>query len=109
MVCICPLGLRVLASLEGEWGPVNVFEVSLGLFPILTGQELPFKAAIDWLKFTYTADRAGAYVAPASMVLAQSEVVEGDELFPALLAHLKRQYHEVYGLSVDTSRAHERR
>ena len=30
-------------------------------------------------------------------------------MFPALLARLRRQYPEVYGLVVDTARAHERR
>ena len=78
-------------------GPANVFEASEGLFPLLTSQEPPFEAALDWLKFAYTTDRAGDYVAPASTVLTQSTVVEGDELFPALLAHLRRRYPEFYG------------
>ena len=30
-------------------GPANVFEASAGLFPLLTGQEPPFEAALDWL------------------------------------------------------------
>ena len=38
---------------------VNVFEASTGLFPMLTGQEPPFEAAIDWLQIAYTADRGG--------------------------------------------------
>ena len=49
--------------------PVNVFEASAGLFPLLNGQEPPFEAALGFLQFTYTADRAGAYMAPASTVL----------------------------------------
>ena len=61
------------------------------------------------MQFTYTADRAGAYVAPASTVLAQSAVAEGDELFPALLAHLRRRYPEVYGSAVGMCWAPERR
>ena len=48
-------------------------------------------------------------MAPASTVLVQYVVVEGDELFPALLEHLRRRYPEVYGLAVDTAQAHERR
>ena len=28
-------------------GPVNVFEASAGLFPLLTGREPPFEAALD--------------------------------------------------------------
>ena len=90
-------------------GPANVFEASAGLLPLLTGREPPFEAALDWLQFTYTADRAGAYVAPASTVLVPSAVAEGDDLFPALLAHLRRRYPEVYGLGGNTAQAHERR
>ena len=59
-------------------GPVNVFEASAGLFPLLTGREPPFEAALDWLQFAYTADRAGAYVAPASTVLVPSAVAQGE-------------------------------
>ena len=90
-------------------GPLNVFEASKGLFPLLTGQEPPFEEAIDWLQSAYTTDRAGYYVAPASMVLSQSAVTEGDELFPALLAYLRRRYTEVYGSAVVTSLGPERR
>ena len=48
-------------------------------------------------------------MAPASLVLARYAVAEGDELFPELLEHLRRQYPEVYGSVVGTSRAPERR
>ena len=72
--------------------PLNVFEALLDLFPLLTGQELPFKEALAWLQFAYTTDQTGAYVAPESMVLSQSVVAEGGELFLALLAHLRRRY-----------------
>ena len=88
-------------------GPPNVFEELAGLSPLPTGREPPFEAALDWLQFAYTADRAGAYVAPASTVLVQYAVSEGDDLLAALLAHLRRQYPEVYGLGLDTARAHE--
>ena len=81
----------------------------MGLLPLLTGREPIFEAALDWLRFTYTKDRVGAYVAPASTVLVLSVVAEGDDLFPALLAHLWRRYPEVYGLGVETAWAHERR
>ena len=79
----------------------------MGLFPMLTGRDPPFEAALDWLQFTYTTDRAGSYMAPASTVLAQYDVAEGDELFPALLAHFRRRYPEVYGSAVGTSWAPE--
>ena len=85
-------GLAFLPSDCAAWilgreadGPANVFRASAGLLPLLTGQEPPFEAALDWLQFTYTADKAGAYVAPASTVLVRSTVAEGDDLFTALL------------------------
>ena len=61
-------------------GPVNVFEASEGLFPLLTGREPPVEAALDFLQFAYTADMAGAYVAPASTVLVPLAVAEGVRL-----------------------------
>ena len=79
-------------------GSVNVFEASAGLFPLLNGREPTFEAALGFLQFAYTADRAGAYVAPASTVLVPSAVAEGEDLFGALLTHLRRRYPEVYGL-----------
>ena len=57
---------------------------------MLTGRDHPFETDLDWLQFTYTADRSGAYVTPASTVLVQSAVAEEGELFLALLAHLRR-------------------
>ena len=89
--------------------PLNIFEASKGLFYLLTSREPPFEEDLDWLQFAYTADRAGAYVAPESTVLAQSTVAEVDELFLALLAHLRIIYPEVYGPVVATGRAPERR
>ena len=62
-------------------GPINGFEASTGLFPLLTSRELPFEEALDWLQFAYTADRAGDYGAPASTVLAHFAVAEGVNSF----------------------------
>ena len=50
----------------------------------------PFKALLDWLKFAYTADRTGDYVAPASKVIVQLAVVDGDELFQAFYGHFRK-------------------
>ena len=61
------------------------------------------------MKFAYNADRAGAYVAPVSTVLAQYEVAEGDDLFPVIMAHLRRLYTEVYVPEMATGWAPERR
>ena len=90
-------------------GPANIFKASTGLFPLLTGREPPFEAALDWLQFAYTEDRAGAYVAPAYTVLVPSAVAEGEDLFGVLLTHLRRGYPEVYGLEDNTAQAPERR
>ena len=71
---------------------LNVLSASKGLLHILTGREPPFEEALYWLQFDYTMDREVDYVAPESMVLSQSVVAEGGELFLALLAHLRRRY-----------------
>ena len=76
-------------------GPLNVFKASKGLSLLLTGREPTPNEALNWLKFAYTADQAGAYVAPASRVLAQSVVVEGEELFLTFMAYLRILYPEV--------------
>ena len=89
--------------------PLNVFEASNGLLPMLTCQDPPFEEDLGWLQFAYTADLTGAYVVPVYKVLAQSVVAEGGEPFPEILAHLKRLYPEVYGTEVSTGWAPERR
>ena len=60
-------------------GPLNVLSTSKGLFTLLTGQEPPFKEALDWLQLSYTSDQVGGYVAPVSTVLAHSEIAEGGQ------------------------------
>ena len=62
----------------------DIGEVGQLLFPILVGWVPPFEETLDWLHFVYTADRTGDYMAPASMVLVQSAVLEGDPLFPEI-------------------------
>ena len=62
---------------------LNISVVRNGISPFLTGWELTFEEVLDWLQFSYTTDRTGAYMAPASMVLVQSAVVESDALFAA--------------------------
>ena len=48
-------------------------------------------------------------MAHTSTVLAQSAVAEGGDLFPALLAHLRRLYPEVCGRALFTGWAPQRR
>ena len=79
--------------------PINVFEALTGLLPLLTGREPPLEESLDWLQFTYTKDRAGAYVAPASTVLVQSAVMEGDELSLAFYRNLWKIYPRAYANS----------
>ena len=79
---------------------IKILSTSKGLFPMLTGWEPPFEEALNWLQFVYTVDRARDYVAPASTVLDQSAIAEGEKIFPAVLYHLRRLYPEVYGPAV---------
>ena len=71
---------------------LNILSASKFFFPWLTSRETPFEEALNWLQFAYTADRAGAYVAPASTVLNPSAVAEGGNLFQAILSNLSRLY-----------------
>ena len=52
------------------------------------------------MKLAYTADQVGDYVVPVSTVLTQSMILDGDELFPAILSQLRRLYPEVYSLAI---------
>ena len=86
-------------------GPLNIFDASRGVFPMITDREPPFKEALDWLQFAFTAERAGAYAVPESTFLIQSAVAERGKLFPEFLVHLRRLYTEVYVPMVSTGRA----
>ena len=59
------------------------------------------------MQFEYIADRVGDYVAPASTVLTQSGVEEGDELSSEFLSNLRRIYPAVYAPAVSLGRAPE--
>ena len=71
---------------------INITADSKGIFPLLTGQAPPFEEALAWLQFAYTANQTWAYVVPASTVIVQSTVVEGDELFLVLFANLQKLF-----------------
>ena len=90
-------GLTLVTSDCASWilrgkayRPLNVFEASTGLFPLLTDQDPPSEEALNWLVFAYSIDRVGDFVVPASTVLDQSTVLEGGTLLSALLEHLRR-------------------
>ena len=82
---------------------LTIAVVSKGLSPMLTGQLTSFKEALNWLQFAYTSDRTGECVAPVSMVLVQSVVVEGYGLFLAFYWKLWKLYTGGYALATDYS------
>ena len=42
----------------------NIAESSQLIFPLLVGRALPFVEMLDWIQFTHTVDRTGAFVEP---------------------------------------------
>ena len=62
----------------------NIAEASHLLLPLLSSRAPPFKKTLDWLQFSYTVNRTGFYVAPASTVPVPFVVSEGDPLFPVI-------------------------
>ena len=60
----------------------NIAESSQLIFPLLVGRASLLEEMLDWIQFTYTVDRTGAYMAPASTVLFPPAVSKGDPLFP---------------------------
>ena len=98
-VDFCLPGLRRLYY-RGGGKDLNIAAASQGLFPLLTGWTPPFKEVLNWLQFSYTTDRTGAYMAPASMVLVQSAVVELDALFTAYFQQLCKCYPRAYAPSM---------
>ena len=48
---------------------------------MLIGQEPSFEEAIYWLKFSYTTEKAGTYVAPEPTVLSQYMRAEGGKKY----------------------------
>ena len=80
----------------------NIAQASHLLFPLLYSWAPHFEETLDWIQFAYTADRTGAYVAPASTVLVPSAVSEGDPLFQATWRHLLHQFPGAYALNLST-------
>ena len=61
----------------------NIAEVGQLIFPIFVRQAPSFKETLGLIQFSYTADRTGDYVEPASTVFVPSAVLEGYPLFTA--------------------------
>ena len=55
------------------------------------------------MHFSYTADLTGAYMAPTSTLLSQSEVLEGKSLLQDLWNHLLRHYPGAYATGPATA------
>ena len=70
----------------------NIYESIQIMFPLLAGRAPPLEETLAWLKFVYTTDRTGAYVAPSSAVLDQSVVSEGDPLLTVFWRHILLGY-----------------
>ena len=54
------------------------------------------------MQFSYTADRTGAYMEPASTVISQYKVLEGDPIFPAIWIHIICNYPGHYTPTTST-------
>ena len=75
----------------------------------MTGQETPFKEAIDWFKFAYNTDWVVDCVSPAPTALAHSVISKGGGIFPVILLFIRRLYSEVYDPAVSLGQAPARR
>ena len=69
-----------------ETAPLFNLEESVGmfskeLFPVLSGQEPPYKEALNWLHFSFTDNTKGPYVAPANTAFSFASPVEGGAMF----------------------------
>ena len=71
-------------------------ESSHTLFPLLAICTPIYEEALDWIKFDYTGDWTGNYMAPSSTVLVRFMVWQGDPLFYPTLLHLRRSYPRAY-------------
>ena len=74
----------------------NIFEAIQILFLLLSSWAPSFEDTLDWLQFVYADYQAGAYVMPASTVLAQFVVSKVDHLFPDIWSHLLSSYPGAY-------------
>ena len=74
----------------------NISEATQTLFPILDSQAPPYKEALNWMQFSYTADQVGDYVLPVFKSPVRSMVSERDPLFSLTLRHLRRSYPGAY-------------
>ena len=74
----------------------NIAKYSQKLYPLLTCRAHPFEEARDWLKFSYTLYRTGAYLVPLSTVIGQSVALEGDNIFYLIWRQLLQSYPRAY-------------
>ena len=67
---------------------LKILEVSQKPLPPLTDRETPFEETLYLLQFSYTVDRAGDYMAPASTNLVHLMVWEEDHLLTLICRNL---------------------
>ena len=72
--------------------PWNIAEAYQLIFALLTSQAPPYEEALDWLQFSYTGDRSGAYVVPGSTKVTFQTSAEGGPLFALAFQHLCTLY-----------------
>ena len=70
----------VTAHLLVEPG-LNITAANNAIFSLFFGQAPDFEEALDWLRFLFTGNRAGVYMASASTVLVRSVITEGESIF----------------------------
>ena len=85
----------VVAHLLAEPG-LNITAANKALFSLFFGQATNFEEALDWLRFSFTGDRAGVYMASASTVLVRSMIIEGESIFAPTLKQLWRRFPGAY-------------
>ena len=73
-----------------------IAEVSQLLSPLLASQALPYDEVLNWIQFTYTGNRFGAYVDPASMEFTFHNLSEGELIFTMSLQRLRNLYPGAY-------------
>ena len=75
---------------------MNISDTSQLLSPLLYSWALPYNNKLNWLQFSYTGDRLGAYRAPGYTELEFDTLSEGDLLFALVLYRLQNLYPESY-------------
>ena len=71
-------------------------EASQLLFPLISSRVTLYVEALDWLQFTFTGDRNGAYITPGLTEVTFHILEDGVPLFTPTLQQLCTLYPRVY-------------